>query len=95
MSPFKVILIKIIKLVYIPCERATYLMTVRKFEKLGFKDRISLRFHMLFCSFCKYYEKEWKLISFGIEKMSSAENEATNVKLTQEQKDKIISKLSE
>ncbi|MBK8808271.1 MAG: hypothetical protein IPO21_17250 [Bacteroidales bacterium] len=55
--------ITIIKCFIVPCEKATYLETKRKFEKLTFREKINLNMHMMKCSYCRVFRTEQEFLS--------------------------------
>lgn len=44
------------------CKHATKLMSQEKDSRLSFKQRVSLRFHMMMCSGCRNYNKQMDFI---------------------------------
>lgn len=44
------------------CKQATVLATQRMDEKLGMRQRMSLRFHLMMCSGCRNFSKQMEFL---------------------------------
>ncbi len=96
MNFFENIYIKTIKCFIIPCEKASLLMTKNEFEKLGFKELVSMRMHLMKCKYCRWLLDEERLISTSIKNNKfQIENDHYFINLSDEQRDKIKKKISE
>jgi len=47
----------------ITCKEAARLISERKDHKLGFKDRLGLRMHLVMCRMCTAYKNKLEIIS--------------------------------
>jgi len=63
MNFFQKAYIKTIKCFIVPCEKASFLMTKKDFQKLTFKEGLDLRLHLIKCKYCRWLEDEQALIS--------------------------------
>ena len=75
----------------ISCEQATYLVDKEQYADLSFKDKFDLKFHLATCKFCRLYKTESLLINKELSKAFTLDGK--EVKLSEEQKKKILEKL--
>lgn len=75
----------------ITCDQATFLIDKEQYTPLSFKEKFDLRLHLITCKFCRLYKVESHLINDEIKKVITF-NEL-EIKLTEEQKHRIINKL--
>ncbi len=75
----------------INCEQATYLIDKEQYTKVSIKDKFDLNLHLMTCKFCRLYKVESNLINNKLTKVLKFNEE--ELKLTDEQKKKLISKL--
>ncbi len=75
----------------ISCEKATYLVDKEQYTNLSFKESFDLKFHLTTCKFCRLYKLESHLINKELSKVFTLTGE--EVKLTDDQKKKLIEKL--
>lgn len=45
------------------CGTATFLLTKREYQKLGCKERMQLRMHLMGCKFCRAFNKQNAVLS--------------------------------
>ncbi len=75
----------------ITCEQASFLIDKEQYTPLSLKEKINLNMHLLTCKFCRLYKVESHLINNEIKRVITF-NEL-EVKLSDEQKQRIIDKL--
>lgn len=75
----------------ISCEKATMLVVKSEESELPLGLKISLRIHLLFCKFCKLFERQNKFISLNISKNIS---DKTEISFTETEKRNLMQKLS-
>ena len=51
------------------CEEATFLISVKSFKKLKFKERLQLRMHLLACIYCERFDKQNTAIDHGLNEL--------------------------
>jgi len=73
----------------ISCRDATELAIKKNLDKLSYMDRIRLRFHLLMCRFCRFFEKQNNII----DEASSHLDEVTPTHMTDLSKKKILDKI--
>lgn len=79
----------------ISCEKATMLVVKSEESELPLGLKISLRIHLLFCKFCKLFERQNKFISLNISKnISKNISDKTEISFTETEKRNLIQKLS-
>jgi hypothetical protein len=72
------------------CEKTSYLIEKRELSKLSWKEKFSMRFHLLWCRLCQKYASDSKILGKilkslhkheGHAHLSSAEKEELKKKL--------------
>jgi len=79
------------------CKHATLLIEKRSYEQLSPREFFELRFHLLFCSFCRLFKKQSKVINLMvIELFRNATNNAAKLddNFKKELQDKIEEELN-
>jgi len=76
----------------ISCEQATYLVDKEEYTKLSLKNKFDLKFHLATCKYCRLYKVESHLINEQLTKIFNLEGK--EVKLTEEQKEKMLDSLN-
>jgi hypothetical protein len=73
------------------CEEVTRLKSDSMDSKLGLKKRFLVRFHMLFCKWCRRYEKQLELIRRASNKLK----DSSDISLNPETKERFKNLLKE
>jgi len=77
------------------CESAGILICKGQQEKLVFRERISLKMHMMNCKLCRRFEEDIDVVHEGIDKYSKASPDTfVHAQLDDEQKNKIAQELN-
>jgi hypothetical protein len=72
---------------FINCKESTYIVSCSMERKLSFKEKLGLFFHLLICKTCRLFKKQTILLNEVFKKMSSADSEAQNFKLSAQEKE--------
>lgn len=65
---FKDLLPKIIYFFIMPCSKATLEMEKERGGRLSLFENLHLKFHLIFCDFCKVYKRKLEAIDNQLEK---------------------------
>ncbi len=75
----------------ITCEQASFLIDKEQYTPLSVKEKLDLKLHLFTCKFCRLYKVESHIVNNELKKIFTF-NE-TELKLSEEQKQRIIEKL--
>jgi predicted anti-sigma-YlaC factor YlaD len=57
------------------CEESTFLLSKRQHEKLGLKETVNIKIHLLTCHACRSFVKQINFLSKGINKLKKGNNQ--------------------
>lgn len=72
------------------CKKATFLIEKRADNAIGFKEKLSLRLHLLLCKACNIHEKQSQSIAVFLKTFGAKPKKK---KLSNTSKSKIINKI--
>lgn len=73
----------------ISCDQSTYLISKKQDGKLNLKEKFQLWMHLMFCKFCRRYDKQIEIIDSTIKTVQLK----TNKKLTAKEKEELHHKV--
>lgn len=78
---------KVLRLIWLSCEKATFLITKKEEGKLTFKESLQLKLHLGICDFCKRFNQQTKFFTGRSKQL----HEHSNAALSPEKKQAIQS----
>ncbi len=78
-----------LNIIWLSCERATFLMSKKEEGKISLKERLQLRLHLSLCDFCTRFQKQTSFFT----KNAPHVHEHVDVKLSDEKKAEIKQQL--
>ena len=54
------------RLIMISCKKATFLISKKESDPISLIEKLQLRFHLLFCSFCRLFKQQSNLINHNV-----------------------------
>jgi hypothetical protein len=73
------------------CEKTSFLIEKRELSKLSFREKISMRIHLLWCKLCKKYESDSKVLGKILKALHKHE---PHEHLSQSEKEELKKKLA-
>ncbi len=77
------------------CREVTQLASEALDRKLGLKERIGLRFHLMMCKLCTSYVRQLKFMYHVIRAADENQVTATGPRLSEDARDRIRNRLSQ
>lgn len=86
---------RFIRLLFMPCEGVTGLVSEALDRDLTRAERIAVRIHMVYCSACRRFRKQVRQIRESLSRAEDALAQAGQLKLSQQARAKIIESLKQ
>jgi hypothetical protein len=76
------------------CEKTSFLIEKSELSKLSLKEKLSMRIHLLWCSLCKKYKSDSKVLGKILKALHKHEDGHTHVHLSSSEKEELKRKLA-
>lgn len=78
------------------CKDASHLISESQERKLGFRERMGLKFHLLMCVYCRRFDKQIAFVRKALRELGRrAEADTESAELSSEARDRIRKALAE